>query len=409
METNQRPRILLIKPILPYPPDLGTKLLSFGLLRALKDHFDVTVLARILSREEESNVPELEKWCSRVVTVLAPNKRSIFHRIFFRIFYYLKTVFLKRSMKSLYDCPGAFLSAARRLSREDFDYIIIEYWQLWRMADLFPVDKMVLLTHDVEMLVNRQNALLERNLFLKMSAVQKWISEKREEVKAYRTFRRILTLTERDQTAVEGIAGGNASVHVLPFGLDPADYAAPENHKNSNEILFLGAMASSFNLDALRYFVRRIYPRIDHIEELSITIVGGKLPKDIAYFSLVEGVEVVGKVRDVRPFLSRASCLIIPLRYGGGLRTRVLEAMFAELPVICSSVAIAGMAFEPEEDYLLADTPDAFASQIERLLGEPKLAKKLSNNAKRKVMENYESSRQARHLQQLLLDFIDKG
>ncbi|MFH1755242.1 MAG: glycosyltransferase [Candidatus Latescibacterota bacterium] len=392
MHSDKRQTVLLIKPVLPYPPDQGTKVLSFSLIQALEPHYNVTVLARILDRSEQTAAAELERSCERVITVLAPNRRSVFHRIFYRCLYYVKSNLLRRSKKMLYDCPGAFLQKARELAREDFDLVIIEYWQLQHMAAYFPDDRVILLTHDVDMLVNRQSALVERNLLKKIQRMRAWLLEQKEEIRAYQTFDKILTLTERDRDAVGKISGNRARVEVLPFGVAAGYDNERSLQRNGREVLFMGAMSASFNRDALDFFVRRIYP---HIDDLAITIVGGALPKELAYFERAANVEVVGRVKDVRPYLARATCMIVPLRFGGGLRIRILEAMSAGIPIVCSSVAIAGMPFVPEEDYLLAETPEEYAAQIERLVEDPELARRLSDNAEEKVRENYNVDNQA--------------
>ncbi|NIM19407.1 MAG: glycosyltransferase [Candidatus Latescibacteria bacterium] len=406
---KRRPRILLIKPVLPYPPDRDTRMLSFRLICALKDRFDVTVLSKILSPAETPLAEALEQWCKRVDTVLAPHRRSALHRIAFRMFYFLTSTIARQSMKSLYDCPGALLRAAKRLPRENFDLILIEYWQLQKMARLFPQAKVVLLTHDVDMHVNRQVALFERNLISKIRAVRRWIVEQREEIQAYRAFRKILTLTERDRQAVRKIAGSQATVEILPFGLDPEFYARPGGDRHDREVLFVGDMGMAFDRDALDVFVRRICPRIDHLEDLTITVVGGALPKPLAYISADERVDIIGKVGDIRPFLYRAGCLVVPLRFGGGLRIRILEAMFAGLPVICSSVAVAGMPFEREQDFLGAETPEEFAAQIERLLGDRALAESLAASALRKVSDSFGAQAQAERTEELFKNLINTG
>lgn len=406
MTSNPRPRILLIKPVLPYPPDQGTKVLSFSLIRALRPNFDVTVLARILDPAEKEQVVELEKSCKRVVAVLAPNRRSIFHRAFFRIFYYLKSVLLRRSKKMLYDCPGAFLGEAKKLASENFDLVIVEYWQLQKMASYFPKERLVLLTHDVDMLVNRQSTLLERNLIKKVQRLRNWLLEQKEEIRAYQTFRWILALTERDRQAVEKISGKRARVDVLPFGLDGSPAENTATGRSAREVLFMGAMSASFNRDALDFFIRFIYPHLDSIEDLSFSIVGGRLPQELAYFEKIADVEVTGKVGDVRPYLARATCLVVPLRFGGGLRIRILEAMLAGLPIICSSVAIAGMPFTAEEDYLLAEKPEEYGSQIKRLIEDPKLAARLADSAGKKVRDLYNVDKQTRQLEKLLKEIM---
>ena len=87
--TTKRGRILLIKPVLPYPPNQGTRVASFGLIKALQSAHDVTVLARILHPDEMDDVRELERWCERVVPVMAPNRKSIAHRVAYKLFYWI--------------------------------------------------------------------------------------------------------------------------------------------------------------------------------------------------------------------------------------------------------------------------------------------------------------------------------
>jgi len=399
---NARPKVLLIKPVLPYPPNQGTKVASFGLIKALKPRFDVTVLARITSREEERDVDELEKWCTRVVTVMAPNRKSLAHRAAYKVFYQLKSALMHRSLKGLYDCPGVFLRAAKTLSEDHFDLVIIEYWQLHRMARYFPPDRCVLLTHDVDMFVNWQVTLLERYLPRKIDALRRWLVERREEVAAYRGIRRIWALTERDKNAVEKIGGGKTVVEVLPVGVDVAHFAPSGMQRNRGEVLFLGHLAASFNRDSLVYFAGEVYPKLKDVEGLSVTVVGGHLPRELEPFGLQPEVEVVGHVSDVRPYLHRAWCLVVPLRFGGGLRIRILEAMAAGIPIVCSSVAIAGMPFEPGRDFFLADEATQMAEAVKRVLWDEELARSLAASALRKVGGLYAADAQARRTVELV-------
>ncbi len=396
MSDGVRPKILLVKPVLPYPPNQGTRVASFGLIKALKPGFDVTVLARLTSREEARDARELENWCSRVVTVLAPNRKSVLHRIAYKFFYHLKSALFHRSLKGLYDCPGVFLREAKTLSREHFDLVVIEYWQLHRMTRYFPPNRCVLLTHDVDMFVNWQVTLLEKYLPRKIEALRRWLVERREEVAAYRGIRRIWTLTERDRDAVRKIGEGKPEVAVLPVGVDVGFFAPPGMERNRGEVLFLGHLAASFNRDSLVFFAGEVYPRIKNLEGLSITVVGGHLPKELEPFGLQPEVEVVGQVSDVRPYLHRASCIVIPLRFGGGLRIRILEAMSAGIPVVCTSVAIAGMPFEPGRDFLLADEPEEMAEAIEKILRDEGLSRSIAASALQRVRDLYASEKQER-------------
>jgi glycosyltransferase involved in cell wall biosynthesis len=410
---KNRKRILLVKPIMPYPPDQGTRVVSFDLIRTLQREYDVTVLTRLQDRSEEPTAVELGRHCSRVVTVMAPNRRSLFHRVIYKVWFSLMSLLKRRSMKRLYECPGAFVKAARRLAAEPFDCVVLEYWQLFPLLDVFPRGKTVLLTHDVEMLVSRQNALMERRLFHKLAKVRRWLLERREEITAYKRAPRILALTDRDAAAVRRIRGTadadgpdpaptedspmRGGVGVLPVGLDTDRLRRDESAqpRNPREVLFMGELRASFNQDALEFFVRKVFPHFDDLDDIRVTVVGGALPAHLEYFGRDPRVEVTGRVPDVRPYLVRASCLVVPLRFGGGLRIRILEAMMAGTPVVCTAVAIAGMPFEPERDYLAADEPAEIANQVKRLLDDPALGEEISGNAAAAVERCYSANIQS--------------
>jgi glycosyltransferase involved in cell wall biosynthesis len=404
---NRKPRILIVKPILPYPPDKGTKVLTFSVIKALRESCDITVLARTMSSSEDRDAKDLGKWCERVVIVRAPNKKSIVHRIGYKLFYSLKALLLRRSLKSLYDCPGVLVREAKRLANHEFDLVIIEYWQLYRLIDLFPRDRVALLTHDVDLLVNRDISLLERRLFQKIASVRRWLVERREEMAAYRKVKRILVLTSRDREMVKDLAAPGTDVSILPFGLDLDRYVPANVERNRNEVLFLGAMEAVFNRDALDFFARRVHPLLEDEKDLRIMIVGGELPPGLEYFADSPGVEVIGKVDDPRPFLWRATCLVIPLRFGGGLRIRVLEAMAAGLPIVCSGIAVAGMPFEAGKHYLEAESPEEFSSQIRKLLQSPSLAGNLASRASVRVAEEYSLDVQRERLTKLIEGIFD--
>jgi glycosyltransferase involved in cell wall biosynthesis len=103
----------------------------------------------------------------------------------------------------------------------------------------------------------------------------------------------------------------------------------------------------------------------------------------------MRNVEVAGHVRDVRPYLERAACLIVPLRYGGGLRIRIIEAMAAGLPVVASAVAIQGMELEAGRHVLVADSPAEYRAHIDRLVTDRAFAARLAGAARERVRAVY--------------------
>ena len=389
MPRPRRPKVLLITPIVPLPLDQGPRETLHSLLGSLDGRFDVTVLTLTSSSSEQEHARELEQHCDRVIPVVAPVAKSTFHRLVYRAFYRIKSTVLRRSLKQIYDCPGALIQAAGVLSSENFDAIVVAYWQLYRVMKLFPAERTVLLTFDIDMLMNHQISLLERQLIKKIQAVRKWLMERPEEIAAYRSASHIWTLTEQDKGVVEKICRDRCPVHVLPFSIDEDFFAPSGMNRDHGEVLFAGWFDDPSNRDALEFFVRKVYPHIDDIPGLSITIIGGNLPEEIGSFGLLPEVEVMGPVPDVRPYLHRASCMVAPQRFGSGLRISVLEAAAAELPLVASKVAMNGLPFVKEEDFLLASEPEEYAQRIREVLSDGVAAARMARSAASRVRNEF--------------------
>ncbi len=398
-----KPRVLIIKPVLPYPPNQGTRILSFEIIQTLAPHTELTVACRTVTDEDTANISELEKHCHRVVAVPAPNKKSLLHRIGFKLGYGLQSLLFRRSLKALYDCPAAFRRAVRQLDPESFDLIIVEYWQLFRMFPLLPMDKVVLLTHDIDWDKNRRAALLDKMVLSKIAKVRTWLNEKNEETAAYLTARNIWALTERDADAVREV-NPKANVQVLPFGIDPERFPPPDQGVDRRErILFMGAMSAPFNIDALVYFAEKVMPHLDEFTG-EIAIVGGELPEPARFLLADDRVKVVGRVPDVAPYLAESAAMVIPMRFGGGLRIRILEAMMAGLPLVCTTVAIAGMDFEIGRHYRHADRPEAIAAHLMDLVDDRESAQMMAQNARERVIGRYSTPVTRPQLVQMALD-----
>lgn len=378
-----RARILVVKPVLPYPPDQGTKVVSMGLIDALSVAHDVTVLARLLGRDEEAHVQALATRCTRVVTVLPANRRSRFARAAYKVGYAARSLVTGRSLKSLYDCPGVTLRAARALARESFDLVIVEYWQMYPLLDLFPRNSTVLLTHDVDAHVHEARTHIEHGVATRLRAATTWRVEAKEEERAYRRAGRVWALTRRDADLVQRIAGRTADV--LPLGLSDEAFVREPHPRTSREVLLLGAMRSAFNRDAMGYFVRDIHPALASLSGVRFTVVGGVLPPEVASFAQAPGVEITGHASDINPYLARAACMVVPLRFAGGIRIRILYAMAAGLPVVCSPVAVEGMGFEPGREVLVASTPEQYRAHLQRLFDDPAGALEIARRARDRV------------------------
>ena len=102
------------------------------------------------------------------------------------------------------------------------------------------------------------------------------------------------------------------------------------------------------------------------------------------------GVELHADVPDVRPFLSRASLMIVPLRIGGGSRLKILEALATGLPVVSTTVGAEGLALRHAHELILADEPVPMAEAVAEVLKNPVAAAEIAERGRQVVLANYD-------------------
>jgi glycosyltransferase involved in cell wall biosynthesis len=104
-------------------------------------------------------------------------------------------------------------------------------------------------------------------------------------------------------------------------------------------------------------------------------------------------VEVTGFVADPRPLLAESQIFIVPVRAGGGMRVKIVDAWLWGLPVVSTTIGAEGVQVRDGENILLADEPEAFAAAVLRLLREPELAEAMRLAGRRWVEAHYDYRR----------------
>jgi glycosyltransferase involved in cell wall biosynthesis len=190
-----------------------------------------------------------------------------------------------------------------------------------------------------------------------------------------------------DQIALRRRYGLAAEVALVPNSVvipPPASFRPPPGR---GRILFLGNLGYGPNVDAARWLVEQVLPRLD--DRWSVELVGPAHP-DVE--KLAGGrVSVPGRVVDVAEAYARADVAVAPLRTASGTRIKVLEAMAHRRPVVTTTAGAAGIEGVPGRDFLLADRPEAFARQI-AALGETEVSERLVAAAADLVARLYDAT-----------------
>jgi len=384
-------KILIVKPVLPYPPDQGTKIVSFNLLKLLSKQFEVSLLCGLLNREDESKKAGLKPYCKDIFTFLLPNRRSPLHSAYYKMLYKTEAVLSGFPLEAYY-CNSAELSrvVADVTRSSQYDIGMFEYWYTASSARLAEVPCKALLEHDVDFL-RFQRKLVITEGYWKRRGIEKTLSAVRiRETRAYSEFDKVLTLSETDAVLVEKLAGIRGVAQYLPVMVDCWKYVPKHEVKIPSSMVFLGALDADFNVDALHFFCREILPLIrSDVPEARLFIVGRRPPVSVQ--ALADGKRIVlsADVPDIAPYVGRCIVQVVPLRFGGGVRIRTLEGMAMGMAIVSTTVGADGIAAIHGKDLLLADTPSEFAARVCEILRSPLLARRLGERAREFVVQEH--------------------
>lgn len=208
------------------------------------------------------------------------------------------------------------------------------------------------------------------------------------EAYSYRQATWVVSVTPEDATRIKNISQ-HKSVTYIPVGID-TNYFQPQTRSIEPTLIFAGSMFYDPNVDAVLYFYKQVLPLITKIiPNIKIFIVGHDPAKEVMQLAKDPRVQVTGSVTDVRPYFSQSTVSVIPVRIGGGIKQKVLEAMAMGMPVVTTSFSCIGISVRDEEHLLVRDTPEAFADAVVKLLRNQKRRVEIGVAAAKFVRSNY--------------------
>jgi glycosyltransferase involved in cell wall biosynthesis len=206
----------------------------------------------------------------------------------------------------------------------------------------------------------------------------------------YRRYELVLAISEGDRRLLVPCC---APRPVLLVPLAPAVHStvagAPALPPGPT-VLFVGAMARTFNQQGVRWFLEQVWPRVlAEVPEARFVVAGGNPPEWLTARQ-DDHLLVTGFVDDLTPWYRAAAVCVSPLLVAGGLLQKVVDALALGVPVVATSVSNHGLAATPGEQLLVADTPAAFAEAVVRLLRDPAERARLGQAGQQFIQERYD-------------------
>jgi glycosyltransferase involved in cell wall biosynthesis len=198
---------------------------------------------------------------------------------------------------------------------------------------------------------------------------------------------------------------------VIPTGVDLDFFRPTAAADQPDSLVFTGAMDWMANEDAIFYFTQEVLPLIrKRIPKTSLLVVGRNPSSRLQELCRVtEGLEVTGRVEDIRPFVQRASVYIVPLRVGSGTRLKIFEAMAMGKAIVSTSIGAEGLPVRSGQNIMIADTPETFATAVVELLRNDGRRAELAGAARELVVERYGWGEAAKRFESVLEKLVETG
>ena len=382
-------RILWLKTELLHPVDKGGKIRSYNMLKELKRGCHVTYLT-LDDGTADANARELaDEYCHELVCI--PHRlREKFTTGFYVELVLNVTSNLPYAIKK-YESPAMRSEIEKRVADGRFDVLVCDFLAPAVNGPAELNGPTVLFQHNVEAMIWKRHYEVQASAAKKKYLFRQWQKMRAFEAKMCPRFDSVVAVSREDRELMQQDYDVKA-IYDVPTGVDTSFFRpSGTRERRPANLVFTGSMDWLPNEDAIRYFTEQILPRIKQaVPGVTLTVVG----RD-PYPALVElskrdaSVIVTGRVEDVRPFMEEAAVYVVPLRIGGGTRLKIYEAMAMEKAIVSTSIGAEGLPVEDGREILLADTSEAFADAVIKLLRDESLNTEIGTRAAAKVRENF--------------------
>lgn len=215
----------------------------------------------------------------------------------------------------------------------------------------------------------------------------------------------IVVTTEDDRRQLLTLSP-HAQIQVIPNGVDLELFPYRHIDPGGHQIIFVGAMDQTHNIDAVCFFAWEVLPLLQQqYPDTTFSIVGTRPVPAVLALSQARGVIVTGQVSSVVEQLHAATVCVVPLRTGFGIKNKTLEAMAAGVPVVGSDRGLEGLTVDGAGvplRALRANRVNEYVEAIARVFEDALAREQLSQNGRSLIEQEYTWERAGERYEQIL-------
>jgi polysaccharide biosynthesis protein PslH len=200
----------------------------------------------------------------------------------------------------------------------------------------------------------------------------------------------VLAVSDEEADWFRGL--GAKRVKTIPNGcsIAPLSNVRWERPASPLRLLFLGTLSWGPNVEGVKVFVERVFPRIREVRsDAELAIVGRQPSTEILRLADIDGITVHADVPSTAPFLDEATMMVVPLTSGGGTRLKILESMSHALPVVSTAVGAEGLGATDGEQIAIAPI-DRMAQTVLELATDDSRRAAMARHGRSFVVQNFD-------------------
>jgi polysaccharide biosynthesis protein PslH len=381
---------LFVATNLPVPPNSGQAIRTLSIVQALASSGHELNFVSFAGRGHAETLDPLSSYC-REIDLMERELTNMSHGAD-----YLRRggclLLLKPYSLERFRCEAMQARIQSQLSAWHFDLIVCD--GLYALVNVPQTTIPIALNcHNVEYVIFKRYSQIERNVFKKCYAIMEAHLMRNAERLSCRRASIAMACSYEDRDTLHQLHP-NLRIVVVPNSVNTDSYSPDGSVSPGNTspvLLFQGAMDWYPNRDAVEFFVRTVLPLVrSECPTVKFIVAGRNPPPDfVEKLCAFGGVEFTGTVPDMRPYLSAATIVVVPLRTGSGTRIKILEGCAAGKPVVSTSVGAEGLDLEAGKDIILADDPAEFARSVITLLRDPTRRDAIARSGRAVVVERY--------------------
>ncbi len=379
-------KILMLVPFLPNPQTSGGQTRWYNIIKYLSKSHEITLFSMLKDKSEMRFIPELKKYCRKVMVFSRPKSPWTIKNIFLaELGPYPLVVIRNLSLKEK-------KTVKDELEKTKYDLIHAEAFYVMPHIPKTKVP-IILVEQTIEYLVYKHYVDKEVPWFLKPFYKLDVVKLKFWEKHYWQKADKLVAVSEEDKKEMQRLLP-NADVDIIPNGVDFQYYSAKKVNKKYPPRVLYGVTNFEWlqNREAVEVLINEVWPLVHKkVPKAKLWIVGRKIPEKIVNLSeLREDIEVTESIKDARDAYLAATVTVTPIIGAGGTRLKILEALASGLPVVSTSIGVAGLNLTNGKQVLVGDSPKEMADLTTKLLKNPQLAEEIGQRGRLFVEKNYD-------------------